>query len=94
MRPPSGESPTAAGRTGVVVPIRAFTDGMARLAAVLTPAERAALGRDLATRVVTAAAGRPIVVVTSAPEVRDWAAEFAVEHPPGKAVPRSTRRPA
>ena len=74
MRPPSGESPTPAGPgTGVVVPIRAFADGMARLAAVLTPAERAALGRDLATRVATAADGFPTVVVSSAPEVRDWA---------------------
>lgn len=76
MRPPSGESPTPAGPgTGVVVPIRAFTDGMARLAAVLTPAERAALGRDLATRVVTAAVGYPTVIVSSAPEVLEWAAE-------------------
>lgn len=74
MRPPSGESPTPAGPgTGVVVPIRAFTDGMARLATVLTPAERAALGRELATRVTTASAGYPTVIVSSAPEVRAWA---------------------
>jgi 2-phospho-L-lactate guanylyltransferase len=51
---------------------------MARLAEVLSPAERAALGRDLATRVAAAAAGRPTVVVSSAPEVLEWAAEHAL----------------
>jgi len=76
MRAPSGESPTPAPRgAGVVVPVRAFTDGMARLAEVLSPSERAELGRDLAARVVEAAAGHPVVVVSSAPEVRAWAAE-------------------
>lgn len=79
MRPPSGEPRTPVGPgTGVVVPIRAFTDGMARLAEVLTPAERATLGRDLATRVAVAAAGHPTVVVSSAPEVLEWAAEHAL----------------
>lgn len=79
MRAPSGESPTPAPRgAGVVVPIRAFTDGMARLAGVLTPEERAGLGRELADRVLTAAAGLPVVVVSSAPEVRAWATARAV----------------
>ncbi|MFM8973256.1 MAG: 2-phospho-L-lactate guanylyltransferase, partial [Actinomycetota bacterium] len=54
-------------------PIRAFTDGMARLAEVLSPDERADLGRRLAERVTGAAAGLQVVVVSSAPEVRVWA---------------------
>jgi 2-phospho-L-lactate guanylyltransferase len=58
---------------------------MARLASVLTPAERAGLGRELATRVATAAAGLPTVVVSDAPEVRTWAEDLdlAVIHDPG-----------
>jgi 2-phospho-L-lactate guanylyltransferase len=51
---------------------------MARLAGVLTPEERAALGRDLAARVLDAAAGHPVVVVSGAPEVRAWAADRSV----------------
>jgi 2-phospho-L-lactate guanylyltransferase len=62
----------------VVVPIRAFTDGGARLAAALSPHDRADLGRRMADRVVAAAAGLPVVVVTSAPEVLEWAHALAV----------------
>ena len=43
-------------RAGVVVPIRAFALGKARLADALDPAERAALARRLAERVLQAAA--------------------------------------
>jgi 2-phospho-L-lactate guanylyltransferase len=74
MRAPSGDTPTQPGAgSGVVVPIRAFADGMARLAEVLTPDQRATLGRELAERVLAAATGYATVVVTSAPEVRAWA---------------------
>lgn len=68
-----GAGPTT--RTGVVVPIRSFAGGHARLAGVLDEAGRAALGRDLATGVLAAAAAAPfpVVVVTSAAEVRAWA---------------------
>lgn len=58
--------------TGVVIPIRSFADGMARLADVLTAEVRTALGRDLAHGVVAAAGPMPCVVVSSAPEVREW----------------------
>ncbi len=61
--------------TGIVVPIRAFTDGMARLSSVLSPNERADLGRDLAGRVIDAASNFTTVVVTSAPEVIAWCEE-------------------
>lgn len=65
-------------RTGVVVPIRAFTDGMARLSSVLSPNERADLGRDLAGRVIYAASNFRTVVVTSAPEVIAWCEEWGI----------------
>jgi 2-phospho-L-lactate guanylyltransferase len=62
-----------------VVPIRAFALGKARLAASLDDTERAALARRWAEQVVHAAAPLPVVVVSSDPEVRDWAAELGVE---------------
>lgn len=58
--------------TGIVIPIRAFTDGMARLASLLSPNQRADLGRDLAGRVIDAGSNFASVVVTSAPEVIKW----------------------
>jgi len=64
--------------TGVVVPVRAFALGKARLAKRLGPEERAELSRRFATRVVAAAGELPVVVVTSAPEVTDWARELGV----------------
>ncbi len=67
----SGRGP----RAGVVLPIRSFLLGKARLASDLDDAARAELGRHLADRVADAAAPYPTVVVTSAPEVRAWADE-------------------
>lgn len=60
-------------RAGVVLPIRSFLLGKARLASELDDAGRAELGRRLADRVADAAVPYPVVVVTSAPEVREWA---------------------
>jgi 2-phospho-L-lactate/phosphoenolpyruvate guanylyltransferase len=60
---------------GAVIPIRAFALGKARLAASLDGAERAALGRRWAEQVASAAAPMPVVVVSSDPDVRAWAAE-------------------
>lgn len=59
---------------GVVVPIRAFSLGNARLAEVLDVGERTELARSMAERVVRAAGDLPIVVVSSAAEVRAWCA--------------------
>ncbi len=59
--------------TGVVVPLRAFSLGKARLAGRLDDDARAALGRRMADRVVAAAAGHDVAVVSNAPEVREWA---------------------
>jgi 2-phospho-L-lactate guanylyltransferase len=58
---------------GVVVPIRAFALGKARLADALEPADRAALARRWAERVLQAAAPLPVVVVSSDEAVREWA---------------------
>jgi 2-phospho-L-lactate guanylyltransferase len=63
---------------GVVVPVRAFALGKARLAEQIGPVERADLARRFAGRVVAAAGERPIVVVTSAPEVEAWAGALGV----------------
>ena len=65
--------------TGVVVPIRSFADGMARLAAVLGPEERTALGHDLASAVVRGASPMPCLIVSSAPEVRAWCREIGID---------------
>lgn len=65
--------------TGVVVPIRAFADGKSRLAPYLTPADRARLLEAMAERVVGAAGDLPVVVVSSAPEVRAWAGALELE---------------
>src|ERR671910_2052561 len=59
--------------TGVVIPVRAFALGKARLAAQLDDANRADLARKLADRVGAAAGELPTVVVSSASDVRDWA---------------------
>jgi len=70
---------------GVVVPIRAFALGKARLADHLATEERAALGQQLAASVVTAAHGLEVLVVSSDDDVRRWAAvrSLAILDDPG-----------
>jgi 2-phospho-L-lactate guanylyltransferase len=63
----------AGARAGVVIPIRAFALGKARLADALDPATRTALARRWAERVVQAAAPLPVIVVSSDAEVQEWA---------------------
>ena len=65
--------------TGVVIPVRAFALGKARLAAQLDDANRADLARKLADRVGAAAGELPTVVVSSASDVRDWARARGLE---------------
>ena len=65
-------------RTAVVIPIRAFNGGQARLADLLDAPARADLGRNLATRVRDAARPQPVIIVSDAPEVRTWAQELGV----------------
>jgi 2-phospho-L-lactate guanylyltransferase len=65
-------------RAGVVIPIRAFVVGKARLAATLEAAPRAELAQRMAEQVVAAAGPLPVVVVSSAEEVRAWGATQGV----------------
>jgi 2-phospho-L-lactate guanylyltransferase len=58
---------------GVVIPVRAFALGKARLTEHLDDETRTALARTLADRVGAAAGELPTVVVSSAADVRDWA---------------------
>jgi len=58
---------------GVVIPVRAFALGKARLTAHLDDEKRAALARTLADCVGAAAGELPTVVVSSGADVRDWA---------------------
>src|SRR5262245_38027038 len=65
---------------GVVVPLRSFALGKARLANVLDDDARRALSRTMAERVVAAAGSRPVVVVSSAPDVVAWARAIGIAH--------------
>jgi 2-phospho-L-lactate guanylyltransferase len=58
---------------GVVVPIRTFALANTRLSDHLSSDARATLARRLADTVVRAAGAAPVVIVTSAPEVEQWA---------------------
>jgi len=60
--------------TAAVIPIRGFVDGKARLHPQFDADVRADLVERMAENVVTAAGSRPVLVVSSAPEVRRWAA--------------------
>lgn len=61
-------------RAGVVIPIRAFAVGKARLSETLDDLPRAQLAESMADQVVAAAGPLPIVIVSSADDVRAWAA--------------------
>jgi 2-phospho-L-lactate/phosphoenolpyruvate guanylyltransferase len=53
----------------VVIPVRSFVLGKERLGIALPDAARAALAADMARGVITAAGDRPVLIVSSAPEV-------------------------
>ena len=62
--------------TAVVVPIRSFDGALSRLERVLDAAGRKRLMRLMAGRVVAAAEGMPVHVVTDDAEVASWAAQM------------------
>src|SRR3954453_1136844 len=66
--------PDARDDAGGVIPLRSFTDAKVRLASVLTDDARAAFARTMADTVVAAAGNRAVAIVSSAPEVLEWAA--------------------
>ena len=68
--------------TGVVLPLRSFSHGKARIAEQLGAARRERFVRDMADRVAKAAGPLPVVVVSSAPEVLAWADERGHAHLP------------
>jgi 2-phospho-L-lactate guanylyltransferase len=57
----------------VLVPVKGFSVAKARLAAVLDPASRATLARDMADRVLLAARSLPVMVACDDDEVAAWA---------------------
>lgn len=65
--------------TAVLIPVKAFTAGKARLAPVLAPDERADLARRMATTVVEAARPLPVAVVCDDDAVATWARAERVE---------------
>lgn len=63
---------------GIVLPVRGFQVGKSRLSGKLDPARRVALLQWMAEQVLAAARPYPTVVVSSAPEVREWATSLGV----------------
>jgi 2-phospho-L-lactate guanylyltransferase len=63
------------GPQAVLVPVKAFHEAKLRLAPALQPERRAALAREMASRVVASAAGLPVAVVCDDPGVASWARE-------------------
>ena len=59
----------------VLIPVKAFAEGKARLAPTLDREARAELSRMMATRVLEAAAPLPVAVVCDDAEVARWAFE-------------------
>lgn len=71
---PPGPSPDLRPRrAAVLVPVKAFSAAKLRLSEHLDPAERAALARAMAARVLAAAAPLPAAVVCDDETVRAWA---------------------
>lgn len=64
---------------GVLVPIRGFTSGKARLGEVLGVHERVELAITMANAVVEAAGPLPVTVVSSSAEVQVWARTHGIE---------------
>ena len=56
-----------------MIPIRSFADAKTRLAGVLSPADRRRLAMAMAARVMRAARGLPVFVVSDDAEVLRWA---------------------
>jgi len=63
---------------GIVVPLRSFAYGKVRLADTLDDDTRQVFTRMMAERVVASAGSRPVVIVSSAPEVISWARTLGV----------------
>ncbi len=62
-----------------LIPVKSFRHAKVRLAGALTDADRAELARDMATKVVRAAAPLPAYVVCDDDEVSTWAVGVGAE---------------
>ncbi|MFN8016747.1 MAG: 2-phospho-L-lactate guanylyltransferase [Acidimicrobiales bacterium] len=62
-------------RAAVVIPVKAFHEAKLRLAPALSPEAREVLAREMAARVLEAAAPLPVTVVCDDDAVRAWAIE-------------------
>lgn len=72
-RQPAAHMGPVLGDRAVLVPVKAFADAKRRLGAALGDAEREALVRRMAERVLAAAAPLPVAVVCDDPDVATWA---------------------
>lgn len=63
------------GPFAVLIPVKAFDQAKVRLAGALPAAERAALARTMATKVVESAGDLPVAVVCDDTEVARWASD-------------------
>jgi len=64
---------TQVGQRTVLVPVKSFRSAKLRLAPVLNAGERETLARDLASKVLAAAAPSPVLVVCDDKDVATWA---------------------
>lgn len=71
--PEAGAAPPLAGQEVVLVPVKSFAEAKRRLGTSLSDAERRSLVRQMAERVIAAAAPLAVAVVCDDPEVADWA---------------------
>jgi 2-phospho-L-lactate guanylyltransferase len=72
-------TPATVERVALLVPVKAFDRAKVRLAPALDPAARANLARDMATKVVAAAAPLPVHVVCDDETVATWARSVGAE---------------
>lgn len=70
---------TVEGPVAVLIPVKAFHQAKARLAPALGEGARAELARELADRVVVAAAPLPVAVVCDDDDVAAWARDRGAE---------------
>jgi 2-phospho-L-lactate guanylyltransferase len=68
-----GDGAAGGSGTAVLIPVKAFRRAKVRLSPALSPADRRALARRMATRVVRSAGPLPVYVVCDDAEVSSWA---------------------
>jgi 2-phospho-L-lactate/phosphoenolpyruvate guanylyltransferase len=84
---------SALGARVVLIPVKSFTQAKRRLEESLPDADRVALVRSMANKVVGACAPLPVAVVCDDPEVAEWAAALgtAVMWEPGHGLNGAVR---